>query len=145
MKLKLPHHRWLLLIGCLAAVAIGFDIWLQFSRPVGQYTRKQYDRIRLGMTPAELSRSMCSPPTDEQRILQLSRMSPRGAREWVVVESDERPLPHEKTEIWYDGSVLITVGYRNGKAVLKMMEGSGPPWGANAGEWLDWLRYTDAQ
>jgi hypothetical protein len=56
MKLKLPRRRWLLLIACLAAIG-----WWQFG-PRERYTRKQFDRVRLGMTPAEVASCIGSAP-----------------------------------------------------------------------------------
>src|ERR1051326_2049336 len=90
----LRRYRWWLIIACLAAVAIS---WWQLSGPRGRFTREQYDRIRLGMTPAEVALSMGSAPSGRYRL--------------TAGTNDE-------TEVWVDECVYIYVFCSPGKAVL---------------------------
>jgi hypothetical protein len=129
MKLKLPRYRWLLLIACLAAVAIGVISWQLTVPPAGRFTREQYDRIRVGMTPAEVASAVGSGPSS---IEVIQRIPNRGHWQTVASEETRPPIPYDKTEGWVDESVIIEVGYWQGKAVLKMMETPRPAW-------KDWL------
>ena len=134
MKPWRTRYRWWLVIAGLAAIAIGV-IWWQ-SGPRGRFTREQYDRIRFGMTPAEVSRSMGSAPSD------VFSQWP-GMWEQVAFESNGSP-PNGKADVWLDGSVGICVCYRDGKAVVKFMDRQVPPWKIKARiwfyQWVYWLR-----
>ena len=124
MKLKLPRRRWLLLIACLA-VAIAVIGWLQLSGPRGRFTREQYDRIRLGMTRAEVSQIMG--PASPAHGIKM------GGPHEIVAE--EGSILEASNELWQDRSVQIWVFYHDGKASQKQMLSGVPPWK----EWLDWL------
>jgi hypothetical protein len=137
MRVFLSRHRWLLPIACLAVMAMAAISWWQVSSARGRFTPELYDRIRIGMTPAEVSRLMGSPPSDPERLL---RMSPAGGWDWVAGETNNRPWPYEKAEVWLDGSFATAVCYRDGKAVLKTMKMRVPAWQARARQWLRWLR-----
>jgi hypothetical protein len=50
------------------------------------------------------------------------------------------PLSVDKREIWSEDSIIISVAYRDGKAILKKMAVREPPWKVKAREWLNWLR-----
>jgi hypothetical protein len=151
IKLKLPRRRWFVLVGCLAAVVCGFAL-LSFeedrryqrilaSQPLGgehRFTREQYVRIRLGMTPGEVFRAVypSGPPKP--------RKYDRGGlgfvpREQVAVENDGLLLSCETYDTFLDDYVTINVGYRGGKAVAKDMAIYVPP--SKAQEWLHWLRW----
>jgi len=55
------RYRWWLIVACLAA-GMGVIGWWQLSaRAGGRFTREQYDRIRLGTTPAEVASSIGRP------------------------------------------------------------------------------------
>jgi hypothetical protein len=126
MKLKLPRYRWLLLIACVVAI-IGAVGWWQLSGPRGRITREQFDRIRLGMTPAEVALvigcSPCGESWDSEKLAEVA------------------DAEFERGEAWSDEAVYILVGYGHGKVVYKTMGiGGVPPWKIKARAWLDWLR-----
>jgi hypothetical protein len=156
MKLKLPRYRWWWWLMLLPAAVIGLAAsvmmeqdelaaW-QLSGVRGQFTVEQYDRIRLGMTPAEVSQLMGSPPSDRQHL----QMFAEGGCSYVASEDDGMWLddgglwPHEKkVDHWVDAFVWISVRYRDGKASIKTMyiqPHPQPPPKSKAREWLDWLR-----
>jgi hypothetical protein len=131
MQTKLPRYRWWLLTVCLAAVAVVVIGWLQLSGPHG---REHYNRIRLGMTPAEVASSIGTGPSASKLI---ARAPGRG---WDL-EASEGPsfTFFDTTEAWADESVVSEVYYRNGKAVLKRMYVHVAPLKAKALDWLGWL------
>jgi hypothetical protein len=133
VKQLLRRYRWWLLVACLALLVVGLLCW---PRTSGRFTREQYDRIRLGMTPAEVSRSMGSAPSD------VFSQWP-GLWEQVAFESNGSP-PNGKTDVWLDGSVGICVCYRDGKAAVKFMDRQVPPWKIKATIWFYRLRGTRA-
>jgi hypothetical protein len=101
----LSRLRWWLLITCLAAVAIGV-IWWQLSSH-GRFTREQYDRIRLGMTPAEVASCIGSGPSPIELLKRMQEeWFERGNRGlWENVwEESRRPFPSDKMEVWFDES-----------------------------------------
>jgi hypothetical protein len=135
MKLKLPRYRRWLLIACLAAVAIAVVSW-QLSTPRGRFTREQYDRIRLGMTPAEVASVMGGvPPPDTPENYY-------GFWECLAEESDG--LPSEESDLrvyaWTEESVAIWVACRDGKTIQKEIHARVPSWKIKAYEWLHTLR-----
>jgi hypothetical protein len=153
MQVKLPRYRWwwwLMLppaavIGLAAGVMMEQDeltSW-QLSGVRGEFTVQQYDRIRLGMTPAEVSQLMGSPPSDRPHV----QMFAEGGCAYVASEDDGMWLwPYEKKmDHWVDASVWISVCYRGGKASLKtiythIQPPPQPPPKSKAREWLRWLR-----
>src|SRR5262245_61816974 len=114
MQVRLSRYRWLLLIACLAAVAIAGG-WSTLSE---RRAREKYDLIRFGMTRAEVSRTMGSD------LVRFNYISPSqiGLWEQVAVESDERCSPNQGTDVWLDGAFAICVGYHDDKAVMKILE-----------------------
>ena len=99
--------------------------------------REEYDRLRIGMTPAQVSQAMGSPPSDKERVLRVSDLGPW---ERVADENYTNEYWFENTEVWRDGSVATIVYYRGGLAVVKMMVIRVPPWKAKVRGWLNWLR-----
>jgi hypothetical protein len=136
MKLKLPRYRWWLLIACLA-VAIGV-IWWQLSDHRGRFTREQYDRIRLGMTPAEISQIMGCPPMGLS-VLEIPR-----AGMWEGVARDPMKEPDLQGTsfggVWSDGVVAICIRCRDSKVVTKSMIIYLSAWQLKTREWLYRLR-----
>src|SRR5262245_47546182 len=132
MQLKLPRYRWLLLIACLAAIG-----WWLLSGP--RLTREQYDRIRFGMTPAEVAAVMGGPPFAEKMEL-----PPWGHPDWEGVANSHEPdrvytLDPDggpDGQAWLDGHACIWVGYSDdGKVIHKQMN-IYHPWKIKAREWL---------
>jgi hypothetical protein len=110
------RYGWWLLLLCVALAA------LIVHRLSPRFTREQYDRIRLGMTPAEVSQSMDSPPSEVERFVRIPpNLYINDPYELVDLQSDKRPSAYEKMQLWKDGSVIIGVSYQDGKAVLKIM------------------------
>lgn len=129
----MPRRRWLLLIACLAAVAIAVVSW-QLSGPRERFTREQYGHIRLGMTPADVALVMGGPSRGERR----------GGR-WDTVDREGPPPPSLRVlpvDKWVDETVAITVVYSDGdaRAIWKNMTIRVPPWKVKARNWLNWLR-----
>ena len=132
-KLKLPRYRWWF-IPCLAAVAIAAIGWWQLSGP--RLTREQYDRSRLGMTPAEVAAVMGCPPNAD-------KYSFADRTGWEVdynpvVDATVPPvdLVFASIQAWSNGSVDIFVFYRDGKVIWKAREFYQSWWK----KWLKWLR-----
>jgi hypothetical protein len=138
VKVTLPRYRWWLLIAGLALLVAGLLCW---PRTSVRFTREQYDRIRFGMTPAEVASSIGSDPSPIGRLIR--GIERRGT--WHTVASDVSGPPLLATDkadvdVWVDKSVIIEVQYRNGKAFVKMMDILVPSWKAKARNWLNWLR-----
>jgi hypothetical protein len=129
MKLKLPRYRWFLLIACLAVAIAVISGW-QLSSHRGRFTREQYDRIRLGMRPADVAEIM-GPPSPAEKF-------EMGA-EYELVDA-EGIVDQATLELWEDRSVQIYVFYHDGKAVQKQMLSRVSPWKVKCRAWLDWLR-----
>jgi hypothetical protein len=133
------RYRWWLLIVCLATGGV-IGCW-QLSVQ-SRFTRAQYDRIQLGMTPAEVSQSMGSPTSNEplfnQHFMQFLQTDTIGW-EFVDAESYDYSVVYEKADDWFDGSVHIAVYYRDGKASGKAME-IRQARRSKVGKWLNWLR-----
>jgi hypothetical protein len=96
----------------LALLVVGLLCW---PRTSGRFTREQYDRIRLGMTPAEVSAVMgCKPAATA-----LSQ------NEWenVATELEAGPGPGGPclVECWVDGDILIDVLYQGERARMKQI------------------------
>jgi hypothetical protein len=140
VKVTLPRYRWWLLIVCLAAGIGVIGWWLLSARPVGRFTRGQYDQIRLGMTPAEVASSIGSVSSGGQLMFRR----PGRAIRWDLVAREGAWPPNsvDKVNTWGDESVVIGVFYRDGKAIFKQMETSVPLplWKAMAHKCRDWLR-----
>jgi hypothetical protein len=163
MKLKLPRRR-LLLIACLV-VAIAAICWWQFSIQ-SRFTREQFDRIRFGMTPAEVSGVMGSAPSGgtSSRHYYYEYMfgygdDPDIATDcWDIVADEANGWPdllnsqvrdevhaallkvEDRANTWGDESVQIWVMYHDDKVIRKEMQIRVPPWKVKALKWLDWLR-----
>jgi hypothetical protein len=145
MKLKLPHR--LLLIAGLAAVAIGV-IWWQLSIPQGRFPRERYDRIRVGMTPAEVASCIGSGPCPTES---LPRIFPDGMVNVAWREASQPGLRTEaiipesiwllkRVDIWVDDSDVICVGYFQGEVLMKLWGIRMPPWKVKARRLLIRLR-----
>jgi hypothetical protein len=129
VKQFLGRYRWWLILACLAAGVIGW--WQLSARAGGRYTRAQYDRIRLGMTPAEVASVIGCPSANYTDGL------------WDIVADAGGPLffgQADRYEVWVDEPVRIVVCYRDGKTIANSMQTRVPPWKVKAREWLRWLR-----
>jgi hypothetical protein len=118
MELKLPRYCWLLLL----LVGIAGLARLLLPTAAERAMRKKYDRIRLGMTPAEV------------RVI-MKPGHPRDMRELLTMDipplekiGDEGPWPKDLNHLkgdtaddWYDSNTWIQVFYRDGKAIHKRM------------------------
>jgi hypothetical protein len=113
MQLKLPRYHWWLLL--LVGIA-GLASWFLWPKSVMQ---ERYERIRIGMTPAEVALTLGSAPSGRYRL--------------TAGTNDE-------TEVWVDESVYIYVFCSQGKAVLKRMDARVPPCKTKARIWFYRLR-----
>jgi hypothetical protein len=135
---RLWRYRWLLVIACLAA---GMAVW-QLSAHKGRFTREQYDRIQLGMTPNEVRTVMGS--------------GPRGARsgEWELVDDvipiyddfhaflgGKHDVPSHvfEEQEWTDNSTRIVVFYCDGKTSAKKIQRRSPDWKIWWRQFVDWI------
>src|SRR5882724_11613199 len=112
------RYRWRLSIVCLAAVAVG---WLCWPRAAGQFTREQYDRIRFGMTPADVASVMGCAATNGHPHLS-SWLNQSG---WDYEANDNAVdlfSPQDQDEIWVDDGTMVTVIYRHGRVCGKGIE-----------------------
>jgi hypothetical protein len=137
------RYRWRLILACLALlVAIS---WLQLSGPQGRL-REWYDRIRLGMTPAEVAAVVGGLPPNTTETTSVSGPvyinNVYGFCDLVAQESDG--LPSNESDlvvyVWTDQSVEIWVAYRDSKINRKEMYTQVPPWKVKARACVDWLR-----
>jgi hypothetical protein len=99
--------------------------------------RERYDRVRLGMTRAEVASCVGSAPSRGELIIRIL-----GGGDWDSAAHEEQASWSEVDDIdvWVDESLYIGVCYSHGKAVRKVMEISLPPWKVKAREWLARLR-----
>jgi hypothetical protein len=118
-------------------------IWWQLSVKFGgKFARDQYDRIRFGMTPAEVAAVMGGPPLADKMEL-----PPWKHPDWEGVANSWDPNrvytlgpnggPYGVA--WLDGHASIWVDYSDGKVIHKQMN-IYHPWKIKAREWLVWLR-----
>jgi hypothetical protein len=138
MKLKLPRRRWLLLIACLAAVAIAVIGW---PRTSGRFTREQYERVRIGMSLAEVEQTLGVPPgyyglpTEPWDRLELAES------ESPAVYRDAKTDPSSRFYIWEDDGGQIVVWIAADKKVVSKSHGVRVhPIKAMAQASLAWLR-----
>jgi hypothetical protein len=139
MQIDMRRYRWLLLIACLAAVAIVIS-WWELSK-AQRFSREQHGRIRLGMTPAEVAALMGGPPNADP-----ASWHPNGDRTgWAVDAVDYEDanvvltIVGNNVEAWSNGSVHILVMYHDGKVIWKGREVYQPWWKIKAREWLHGL------
>jgi hypothetical protein len=135
VKATVPRYRWWLLVACLALLVVGLLCW---PRTRGRFTREQYDRIRLGMTPAEVLLAL-----DNSARTTPFLVTPNN--DWDTVAEDGSGLPSPVVSgnfgwVWRDESVQIWVYYHDAKTVQKRMYTHVPSWKVKAREWLAWLR-----
>src|SRR5262249_37888663 len=99
MKLKLPRHRWSLLIACLA-VAIAVLGWWKSSGPRGRLLER-YDRIRLGMTPAEVAAVMGGLPPNTTESTSVSGPDYINVVYgfWDLVAQESDGLPSDESDL----------------------------------------------
>src|SRR5262249_8292820 len=133
MQVKLPRRRWLLLLLVGIAGLASCFLWPK------SVMREKYDRIRLGMTPAEIASCLGSAPSGEAFADKL--LLSRGG--WGSADYEEQEFDFsevDETQLWVDESVTLAVCYSHGNAVK---EGHGKlraPWKVKARNWLAWLR-----
>jgi hypothetical protein len=132
MKLMLLRRRWLLLIACLT-VAIAVIWWQSPVQSEGRFTRKQYDRIRLGMTPAEVGSVMECPGANGDLLRD-------GLWETVASDGLASTASIDLAQTWLDEFVIVRVCYWDGKAIAKAIETPVPPWKLKCRACLYWLR-----
>ncbi len=129
MKFKLPRRRWLLLIACLAAVAIGVIGWCLRSDPVAQLMRERYERIRMGMAKGEVTKIM-------RGATELAPGDIFGPDYQVkAYQSDGSDGPQQNVG-WGNSDVQIQVGYRDDKVRHKTMADRIPSWKIKLRKWL---------
>jgi hypothetical protein len=128
MQVKLSRYRWLLLL--LVAIA-GLATWLFWPNAM----REKYDRIRLGMTRAEVASVMGWPPSGADAIQRYHSLDLVAAE-----ERDPMSTSFDATAAWSDESVVIGICYSKGEVVQKSMLIGVPPWKSKLRERLDWLR-----
>jgi hypothetical protein len=133
MQARLSRYRWWLLL--LVAVA-GLGSW--FLWPISAM-REKYDRIRLGMTRAEVIAIMGPEQSQAE--------SGRALERWNRFESEPSVFDRSSVRIdehagfWYEPSgVYIDILYSHDKVVLKMMQIRMTELEVKARDWLDWLR-----
>jgi hypothetical protein len=144
MKLKLPRRRWLLFIACLAAAIAAISGWHFYQ---WRFTRAQYDRIRLGMTQAEVSQIMEPAGIDQDNDDSWETVAEEHRPTGPVrtrYDMDGIPLPDglmgtagEGVGAWQHGSLMIWVYYHDGKAFRKDMCSRVP----QSRYWFAWLRW----
>jgi hypothetical protein len=135
----LPRSRWWLILACLALLVVGLLCW---QRTSGRFTREQYDRIRLGMTPAEVALVMGGRGTGPVGTSVWDKALERiDSPAWdSVAEKSPAPMAIDRAEAWLDESAAVMVGYCDDKTIKKEMLTRVPLWKIKAREWLDWLR-----
>jgi hypothetical protein len=132
MKVKLPCRRWLILAS-LAAVAIG---WLLFGPWGRQFTREQYEHVRLGMSLDEVEQVLGLPPGHYDPIT-------RGwSRDGVADEVNPEGIESRQLRaMWFgDGGHICVLIYKD-KVRAKYYSRPVSPMGVKIREWLNWLRW----
>jgi hypothetical protein len=114
VKQFLRRYRWWLLLLVVIAGLASWSLWPK------SLMREHYERIRIGMTTAEV------------RVI-MKTDHPLGTRDIMAMHvndlekvADEGPWPKghlagDEVDDWYDGSIWIQVFYRDGKAFHKRM------------------------
>jgi len=128
------RYRWWLL--ALVAVA-GLASWFLWPKSV---MRQRYERIRIGMTLAEVTAIMGAEQSEAKSGKDLERWMD------IVGEPSEGSFSYDHPGFWYDPErgVYIYVFCSHDNVVAKMMWTRMPPWAAKARERLYlsfyWLR-----
>jgi hypothetical protein len=136
MQVPLPRVRWKwLLVACLAAAVAVIGWWQLSVRPSGRFTREQYDRIRLGMTPAEVSEiigAWASSPN--KKVYAMEQVESESAAELP-------PYVNVPWRRWYDGDAEISIWYQDGKVAHKELNRLILYWEMKIGEWRQRLSF----
>ena len=125
----------------LAAGVAALGWWQLSTQSEGRFTRQQYDRIRLGMTPAEVALAIGG-SYSYRNAEGFGEISPYDDWERVTYEIVPKLVMFggEAPEAWHDESSGIWVFYRDGKVVMKQMRIHVPSWKTKARDWLNRVR-----
>jgi hypothetical protein len=138
MQVKFPRYRWWPLIACLVAVAIAVIGSCLRSDPAAQLMRERYERVRLGMTQAEVESVM----GDRPQVLAGYPLQEFDADiDWVILAMDGQSRSHlDAGYHWINRAGAVSITYQDGSVVGKTLTRRVRRWRSRAAESFNWLR-----
>jgi hypothetical protein len=133
------RYRWLLLL--LVAIA-GLVSWFFWPKSA---MRERYERIRMGMTRAEVTQIMVGVTT-------VAPLDFYTADDWkwkfqayesdgtTITDDDVDDVQSGENINWGNGEARILVGFRDNKVIRRGIYVHLASWQISVRNWLDWLR-----
>jgi hypothetical protein len=140
--MKLPR-RWWILTACTTLVVLALAWWFAPASE-NRITREKYERIKMGMTPAQVEAAVgCQP---KPMLFPLAPGVSLGPGVWETVAAESVAYWHatrafglgSTTEVdeWaYDGAWICVV-YKSEKVQGKMLRVRLPAWRVTARKWF---------
>jgi hypothetical protein len=117
VDMKLPRRRWWILAASSALVALALAGWWFAPDSENQITREKYQRIRMGMTPAEVQAVIgCKPMPAPPSYPEDYEMLHSDCATWP-----EMPLSTFQAHWASDGNWIYVV-YNSGKVQYKSFQ-----------------------
>jgi hypothetical protein len=143
VKAIIRRYRWLIALACIGGMLAGWWLWTPSDTVL---SRQMYDRIRLGMTPEEVSRIIGQPPSPKPLVFNYLRAASNGPWEEMSCKGNPSQRTWEMpSEWWLDKGLAIEVAYSDGRVHDTSFNVRHWTWDTPAWKWLGFRAQSPVQ